>query len=1432
MTDDVLDLFHPAISRWFRESFAGPTPAQSEGWPRIAAGENTLILAPTGSGKTLAAFLYAIHELVSRPSDADTARGVHTLYVSPLKALANDIERNLAIPLAGVSAAAAAMGIEIPDVSVGLRTGDTPPSERQKMVRRPPEILITTPESLHLLLTSPRAREMLRTVEFVIVDEIHSLVSGKRGTFLALLLERLEELVSTSPVRVGLSATQRPLELVGQFLGGFAATGAPRPVAVVDAGMRKDLDIEVTVTADDMTALPRSDGIGPTIWPSVHARLLDEVEAHKSTLIFANNRRLVERIAAELDRLAGHGLVRAHHGSISREQRFEIECELKAGRLPALVATSSLELGIDVGAIDLVCQVEAPTSVASALQRVGRAGHLVRETSKGRLIPKTREDLLRMAGISRGMLKGEISAVRVPENPLDVLAQQIVAMVALDRWPVEDLFRRIRQAYPYRNLPREAFTSVVELVSGRYRSPGVSALRPRIAWDRGRDMLEALSGSRHAAILNGGTIPDSGQYAMVLEDGTTKLGELDEEFVFERRLGQTILLGTSRWRILEIGADRVTVAPSDETEAVMPFWKGEGLGHDAEFGRTLGAFIRECSARLTAKDFESWLAGECALDEAAARNLAAYLRSQRECGGVLPDDRTILLDGFRNEAGDPRMAVLSPFGRSFHLALLLALQGTLRMGGAQPPQSVFSNAGVLLRLGKASMEDLAVAFRSLRAEDVEERISAELEHTPYFAFRFRRNAARALLLPRARPGRRTPLWLQRLRAHDLLEYAKGHGAFPVIVETYREILEDLLPLESLRRFLRDVAAGEARFVVRRDLHPSPFAASLLLDFVAEHLYEKDEPAPSSRDKRFDRAGMVALLRERGSELALDPSALQTMDERLQGVAPFDRARDGVELVDLLQRIGDLTEDEIAARCEPRALAILPDLLADRRVVRVAVGDERDRHRLAAAEDEVRYERWAPDDERFVVRRFVSNHAAVTRAEILARYPDSSDAIDALVEAGDVVDVALEDGKRRLGDPEVVAGVRRLTLVKRRQRVRSVTREVFAASILRRQHVASAVSGEESLADVLAQLSGWTLSIEVWADVLAARVEGFRLDALDRLTREGRFAWRGTTALGGGRGIAFAPSDVQWILPDSAPGPPTNGMARIVLDYLIGRGASYAHQIARDLEMAPSAVASLLWDLIWEGRVTNDSLAPVFSGKPEAAHYHGRRKAPWGGGRWSSCPGGSEGRGEECVNGLLRVLLDRYGMLTRELVERDPIDVCWRDAYPVLSRMEWRGEADRGLFVDGLSGLQFAAPGALDTLCGVAMEREMLLIHASDPANVWGDVIPIERSDGERYTLRRHPGNYIVLDGGRPILAVENHGERLVPLDGLEAGRRREAVGLLAELVEGPTRRASIRVRSWDGRPVTATPVAEDLERIGFMREDPLLILYRKYEGDA
>ncbi len=1399
-----LDLFSPPVARWFRGSFGAPTPPQEQGWPLIAQGRNVLILAPTGSGKTLAAFLYAINDLVATPaSERASWHGVHTLYVSPLRALAADIERNLETPLAGIRGCASEMGMALPELKVGVRTGDTSPAERQRMLRRPPDLLITTPESLHLLLTARRSREMLRDVRYVIVDEIHALCGEKRGTFVALLLERLEHLCGRSLVRIGLSATQRPLDRVARFLGGYDDAGEPRDVVVVDCGMRKGLDLKVISPVPDLRLLPRPDGSAPSVWPSIYGKLLSLVETHRSTLIFANNRRAVERIAAEMNRLAGRSLVRAHHGSVSKEYRREIESDLKAGRLPALAATASLELGIDMGAVDLVCQVETPTSVSSGLQRVGRAGHVFRATSVGRLLPKTRSDLLRMAGMALAMRRGEISAVHVPESPLDVLAQQLVAMAAAEEWSAEALYRVVRRADPYHGLSREAFDGVLRMMSGAYHTPAFPGLRARVLWERSADRVSALPGAMLSALAAGGTIPDTGQYAMVLDDGT-RLGELDEEFVFERRVGDHFVLGTGRWRIVEIRHDRVIVAPSAVEEAQLPFWKGEGLGHDAEFGERLGAFVAECVRRRKDGSLVGWLQSECALDEDAARNLRDLVSEQSADGG-LPDDSTILVEAFPSDTGDLRVAILSTFGRAFHVGLWLALRAELRR--AEPevlvlPEGIVSNDGILLRPGSRQLGCIVRSLEALADGDVRGRLTEEVHDSPFFALKFRRNAGRALLLPRSHPGKRVPLWLQRLRSHDLLSYASSHPEFPIVAETYREILEDALPVASLEHFARRVADGTARFAVHRSARPSPLAASLVQDFVGKYLYEPDQPARTSLGARPSSSDLAAAVRRDG----IRDEAVRAMEDRLQALSPDYQARDGVEVVDLLARLGDLTTEELRARCLPEAESELGALARDGRIVEVVsplVGEPR----WVAADDAAAYAA-GPSAVEGILLRYVRFHAGRTLGEIGVRYPGAGDSVEVLAGHGQLARVDLPGRPGALVDRDVLVGLRRMSTAARRREIAPVPLASFARAVLRRQGVGQPRGESNGAHAVVAQLAGWSAPVSLWPDLLDARMASGRAK-LEALVRGGGVEWRGSR-VGGTRWLTFAPAGAgRGLLPERV-GTPEGPASRVVAQ-LEGRGALFLHELAAALALPPSAVDEVLWELTWSGWVTNDSLVAAQRPGP------GRGRPTRGLGRWSAPRQPEAGDREEMVAVVLRAVLARDGLVCREMVEREALALRWSEAYPVLCRMEWRGDVDRGYFVAGLSGPQFVAPGFSEALKDETSDAEARLLHVMDPALVVGGGAP-----------RRGPGSYVVVRDGVALLAVEAHGARLAPLRALSPEERRCAVATLPRLVARAGQRPRVRVEAWDGVPAAESEAAADLAAAGFVRDDQGMVLYRQY----
>ena len=986
----MLEAFSPAVRAWFASSFPEPTPSQVQGWPPIAAARHTLICAPTGSGKTLAAFLSSIDRLVTTPAPDDRRRRTRVLYISPLRALAFDVEKNLRAPLAGIALAAERIGeplAHLPDVA--MRTGDTAARDRQKLVRRPPDLLITTPESLYLMLTS-NAAETLAGVETVIIDEIHAMAATKRGAHLAVSLERLEEVTARSPQRIGLSATQRPLSEIARFLGGYhdaqgAAPAEPRDVAIVDAGIAKPLEVDVVIPVEDMADLgkeapPPPDGLysGPaslalaprrtSIWPSIYPRILEQILAHRSTIVFCNGRRQAERLAAQLNELAaeqgiGHGengfdLVKAHHGSLARDQRVIVEDELKRGALRAIVATSSLELGIDMGAVDLVIQVESPGAVSRGLQRIGRAGHQVGEPSRGTIYPKHRGDLLEAAVVTRRMIDGEIEHTRYLRNPIDVLAQQLVAHVAAhDDLPVSAVAAMVRRTATFAELSDELLGNTLEMLAGRYPSEEFSELRPRLVWDRVNDTLRARDGSKRLAVTSGGTIPDRGLFGVFLPDGT-RVGELDEEMVYESRPGETFLLGASTWRIEDITFERVTVTPAPGQPGKMPFWHGDRPGRPLELGRALGAFVRELRA-LPDAEAKARLREHHALDEFAAGNLVQYLAEQAEATGVVPDDRTVVVERFRDEIGDWRVCVLSPFGTPVHAPWAMAIEQRLAERYDLPVESMWGDDGIVLRLPEAA-DDLPPEAIQIDPEDIDELVVATLPQTALFSSRFRECAGRSLLLPRRRPDRRTPLWQQRQRAADLLAVASKHPTFPVLLEASRECLQDVFDVPALREVLGQLRSRAVRTVNVETSKPSPMAQSLLFNWIAAYMYEGDAPLAERRAAALalDRDLLADLLGAEELRELLDPDVLADVELDLQRLSDGRRARSADELHDVLRRLGDLSAAEIELRCEGQdacapdaAQAMIAELVAARRAIEIGVADE---SRYIAAEDAARY----------------------------------------------------------------------------------------------------------------------------------------------------------------------------------------------------------------------------------------------------------------------------------------------------------------------------------------------------------------------------------------------------------------------------------------------------------------------------------------------
>ena len=1419
---ESLTTLSPGTRAWFERAFGTPTPAQELAWPAIAAGGDVLVQAPTGSGKTLAAFLLGLDRLNETPG-----QGLRLLYVSPLKALNYDVERNLRGPLAGIRST----------LSVGVRTGDTPQRDRERMLRTPPDILITTPESLFLLLTS-RGRELLKTVETVILDEVHAVAGTKRGAHLALSLERLERVVEQPFQRIGLSATQRPLAEIGRWVA-----GPGREIALVDAGQRKELDLEVVVPVEDMRELGASsrplsqpvvqDGVemdpgyeatSRSIWPSMYPALLELVRAHRSTIVFVNNRRLAERLALRINELAEGEVARAHHGSLAREQRVLIEEDLKAGRIPCLVATSSLELGIDMGAVDLVIQVESPKSVARGLQRVGRAGHELGATSKGRIFPKFRADLLECAVVAKAMREGAIEETVIPRNPLDVLAQQIVAICAEEEIAVDDLHGLVRGAYPFADLTREQLENVLDMLAGRYPSDEFAELRPRIVWDRTAGVVRGRTGARRLAVTNAGTIPDRGLYGVFQVEGGGRVGELDEEMVYEAREGQTFMLGASTWRIEEITRDRVLVSPAPGVPGAVPFWKGEGVGRPYELGRRIGAASREVAA-LSDERAEATLRGAYHLDALAARNLLAFLREQQR-SSALPTDRTVVVERFRDEIGDWRVCVLTPFGGRVHAPWSMALSARLRDALGVEVQSLWSDDGIALHFPDADAPP-ALADLLVEPQELEDLVVQEVGSTALFGARFRENAARALLIPRRRPGQRTPLWQQRLKAQSLLEVARKYGSFPIVLETYRECLQDVFDLPGLRGILRGLATRELDLVEVETTSASPMAASLLFDYIATYMYEDDTPAAERRAQALslDRELLRELLGQEELRDLIDAGALAEVEASL---LPQPRDADGLH--DLLRRVGDLRDGELDA-------GFAETLVRERRAFRASVGEGA---AVIAAEDAGLYrdalgvmppgglpeaflEPVADAVER-VLTRFARSRGPFTTREAAARYaldPDQVEELLAGLEARDhLVRGELRPGgvEREWCDPDVLRRIRRASLAVLRRQVEP-TEQAALGRFLPAWH---GIDRRATLREALVPLQGLALPVSLWeAEILPRRVPGYQPASLDQLCASGEVVWVGA---GLDRVALYYRDDAPVLGPPGA-AEPLAGPVHDALRAALARSAEFWPDLVAAVSMDASDALPVLWELVWNGEVTNDAWAPLRAtrryGVPAAERRPRRfsRSRASGAvataGRWSLAGRLFAPSVEGERRALAELLLERQGIVTRDGVRAEGIPGGYGAVYGELKALETVGSCRRGYFVEGLGGAQFALPGAVERLRELrdVADDAPLVLAAADPAQPYGGVLPWPRRAASR--AARVAGAQVVLLGGEAVLYAERGGRSLLPLRDPDAAWLRPAVEALVAWVRADRGRR-LSVERFDGLPVVESEALPLLVEAGFL----------------
>ena len=1412
---DPLGPFSPAVRTWFEQAFDGPTPAQASGWPAIASGAHTLIQAPTGSGKTLAAFLWALDQ-------AKPGAGLQVLYVSPLKALNYDVERNLRGPLAGI-------GLEL---QVAVRTGDTPQKERQAMIRRPPEILITTPESLFLLLTS-QARTILETIETLILDEVHAVAGTKRGAHLAVSAERLVRLVDGGVQRIGLSATQRPLEEIARFVSGG------RPIEIVDAGRAKELDLEVVVPVDDMRELQSAAGLstpvladgvemGPgvevssrSIWPSIYPALLELVEAHRSTIVFVNNRRLAERLALRLNELAEKPVARAHHGSLAREQRVEIEELLKKGEIPCLVATSSLELGVDMGAVDLVVQVESPKSVARGLQRVGRAGHTLEAVSKGRIFPKYRGDLLESAVVASRMREGAIEETQIPRNPLDVLAQQIVAICADEEIAVDELRELVRGAWNFRDLSQTALEATLDMLSGRYPSEEFAELRPRITWDRIKGVVKGRSGARRLAVTNAGTIPDRGLFGVFLADGGGRVGELDEEMVYEARAGQTFMLGATTWRIEDITRDRVLVSHAPGIPGAVPFWKGEGTGRPYELGAAIGQAGRELVALPDQKALDR-LTSEFLLDQRAAQNLLTYLREQEQATGALPSDRTVVVERFRDEIGDWRLCILTPFGGRVHAPWSLALTARLRESLGLEVHALWSDDGMALHLPEADspppIEEVLVD-----PAELEDLVVGELAGSALFGSRFRENAGRALLIPRRRPGQRTPLWQQRLKAQGLLQVARRYSDFPVVLETYRECLKDVFDLPALTRLLADLRSRRIDVVDVETQSASPFASSLLFDYVATYMYEDDTPMAERRAQALalDRDLLRELLGAEELRDLLDREAIAEVESSLRG-----RARSADELHDLLLRRGDLAPGEFDE-------SLAAELEAERRAIRVRIGGT---PRLIAAEDAGRYRDAVgamppgglpdafldPGDDplAFVLVRFARGRGPFTTDEVTERFalpPERAEAALAAIEQdGRLVRGELRPGgtEREWCDPDVLRRLRRATLARLRKEVEPADQTALARFLPAWQ----GVDRKASLREALVPLQGVALPVALWeADVLPRRVPGYQPAWLDQLCASGEVVWVGA---GLERVAVLYREDAPLLGRPGALAPPEGEAAERLRAALHG-AALFWWDLVESSGLEPEEALPALWELVWAGEVANDAWQPLRARRryeaPRRDLRPGRRFSRRRGdghaatqGRWSLTSRLFADEPEP--RALAELLLERQGIVTRDGVRGEGIPGGYAPVYRELRKLETIGVCRRGYFVEGLGGAQFALPGAVERLREQPEGEPALVLAAADPAQAYGAALPWPKRAGGRAS--RVAGAYVVTLGGEAALFVERGGKSLVPLREPDDAWLRPALAALVEHARA-RRLTRLAVERFDGEPVTESDVLALLAEVGF-----------------
>lgn len=1446
--NNVLDIFHPVISEWFTNNIGNPSAPQVQAWPAVQRGENVLVIAPTGAGKTLSAFMECINFLFVQGVSGELEDGVQVLYVSPLKALNNDIYRNLEVPLHGIEALCLEKGLTFPGITMGLRTGDTPASERRKMAKKPPHILITTPESLYLILTSSGTRDILRTVKYLIVDEIHTLLGSKRGVHLAVSMERLADLTGRPMVRIGLSATVKPADEAAKYLGGFEEKDGQwtrRPVTIIEPLMSKSFDFGISMPVKDFRVIEEG-----TIWPSIYRNILNQVREHNSTLVFVNSRTVAEKVSANLNSLAGETIALAHHGCISRESRLEVEKQLKSGKLPCLVATSSMELGIDVGAIDLVIQVASPKSAARGLQRLGRAGHRLNAVSKGRLIPRTKGDLLESAIVSMEMLKGNIEEEYGPKNSLDVLAQQLVAMSCTKEWTLDEIIKLLRSAYPYQTLKTDELLKVLCMLAGEYEHRSDSPGSPKIVWDRVNRVLRGNNYSRMLAIGGSGTIPDRGYYGVYLEDGRTKLGELDETFVYEARIGERFMLGTSAWRIEEIRRDRVVVSQSGGSGAKTPFWTGEGLGRPYQLGLVFGSFLDELSKMAGTKDYLQWIKSCTPLDETGAKNLENYVLEQINAVGCLAGSKRIVVEYFSDEVGDSRIIIHSPYGGRVNGGLKIIFQHVLQDALRCQVEVSHNDDGVLINI-LGYHEHIQSIFSLISSVNAKEILVEELPMTPLFSLTFRYNAARALMMGQKRYGKRTQLWAQRIRAIEVMQIAEKYTDHPLIVETFRECMETVLDIPNLIKVLDGVKSGEIQVVESTATHPSPFASELLFNFMGVMMYEGQIPDPKKLgNKVISRIGSLNLsFEDSASERLVDSHSLLEAAGRSNPYKLRKSIKTADDFHDFLLTYGDIelsdrSLEQLKKICTSDPADWMESLKSQGRTVIIETG-EGNQKLFIAYEEYPMYaaaldinngpelhndDEWTKEEALSrIVRRFARYNSPFTSREIYGRYSLVLENADKILSRLEEDNYIVRDGFENTGKEWchsiVFERAKRLSLYNARNSVAAKESCAYAAFLPIWQGIGkTSVAPVEDLYGVIKSLQGFFLNAEWWEDfIFPSRITGYKKSYLDKLCSTGRVVWR-TRTDGTILKLAWFPSDS---INEEGEGDisPLNEEERLIFDVLKRKGASFFQSISAASSEIEGEVIDVLEGMVWKGVISNDSFEPIryfLSSKPSGVKMRARMRAAAykvDMGRWGIVSGNCEIGAED----QLMLWLNRYGLVAKEILQCEKSKFPWGDIYEILKQWEYTGKVNRGYYIKGLSGMQFMLPGASERLN--ISSSDYFVMNACDPAQSYGRILAFP--DGE-VSWNCTPGTAVVQKEGKPLLIVEGYGERFIPVS-CSKEETLKAVNAFVDAFNKSfiwPKQKKINIKQWLNVPASKCEFSEELGFYGFNKEMQDLVLWR------